>query len=53
MTWWQRLVTGALTVGALASIGWGCWLLHPAAALIVVGALVWIDMTRGSHGRPE
>lgn len=31
----------ALALGALCAIGYGCWLLRPAAAYIVVGGLLW------------
>lgn len=44
----KRVVLGLLAFGSLALIGGGVWMLHPPAALIVVGALVWVDLhTKG------
>lgn len=36
-----HLIRAALLVGALASIGYGLALIHPPAAYVVVGGLVW------------
>ncbi len=38
----QNLVVGCF---ALAAVGVGCYLLRPALGFLVVGALVWIDLT--------
>lgn len=33
-----------LAVGSLLLMGSGAWILSPAAALLLVGGLVWIDL---------
>lgn len=46
------VLRGLLAVGALAAIVQGCYLLHPALAYIVGGALVWFELrsTPGQGG---
>ena len=39
---WVNLI---ITILSLLSIGIGVWLIKPAFAFIVVGALLWIDLT--------
>jgi hypothetical protein len=45
----KRGVLGLFALGSLALIGGGLWMKDPALALIVVGALVWIDLQMKSH----
>lgn len=34
----------ALAIGSLCLVGFGTWWIYPPAALIVVGALIWMDL---------
>tara|TARA_R110000803_G_scaffold43701_1_gene93002 strand:+ start:2607 stop:2768 length:162 start_codon:yes stop_codon:yes gene_type:complete len=42
----QAAVHIVLSVGSLAAIGVGLWFIYPPAAAVVVGGLVWIDLSR-------
>jgi hypothetical protein len=36
----------ALSIGALAAIAYGAWLVYRPAAPIAIGMLLWIDLAR-------
>jgi len=46
---WRGLAAATITLAALGLIFAGVWQLHRPAALIVVGALVWIDLQAGHY----
>ncbi len=48
-----RLLRMAVAVTGLGLIGAGCWLVAPPLAFIVVGALVWVDLSIGSLRIPR
>lgn len=45
---WQKIVLG---YSALASVGVGCYFVFAWLPLIVVGGMVWLDLTIGSLKR--
>ena len=43
----QRLFDLLLIIGSLAAIGYGCYQIYPPSAWIVIGLLIWVDISRG------
>lgn len=44
----KRLVRAVLPLLALGAIGYGAWMAYPPAGPIVVGLLLWVDLTIGT-----
>lgn len=40
----SRILLAIVALASLALIGGGLWVLHPAAGMIAVGVLVWLDL---------
>ena len=43
----KKVIWILLTLLPLVLIFYGCWLIHPPTAFIVLGAIIWVDINIG------